>query len=613
MLNLEETDLLKKMTDLVIDDDREDILVSKTFQNLLATPYPTAKNKMVRFLDAEPLEEGSIEENCFIRNELGFLIIFVDPCELSYHNIENIISLDSLFQMQTKFKIEDYKRHEKYAIAKFDLTDHENILLSLDKFGLYTRPLNNIARGGERFIFSSEKLSEYLTNAIKNLNDKDLSDPAFMFVNYVFRYNKFRKGEKSFLSHFDTPFYDPIKKLYSKYTLILYLTEGKSDPNPVISFQNQKVRILEIKTGGKIRGIIFDQKYEHEGNSFIDNDKIFIRSELIYNFSADSLNYCELISKQFNIACYLTKQSLFKPELQKMASDYFNQIAEARLNLSKNKITTDILIFKSLKDLCFITNGFDYWFHKEIAIKDCAFITLLDSMNCKIKDFSGSFNTLTYDIVLDPEINSISEIYQYLEKHTKNKILLKKEFPNPKWQKKVLQPISYKTLEDQCCYTHYRNDDFYLKSRQVRMIYDKKVKENEARWEKIKNNYHLIIYDKEVYINSSKMEIIDNYILFAGNIPPVNFAACQSGELPEDFIISKTNKIKGYGNIPPIWFESTEKGHHLKIELFNSKFLRKLDTEMRDYEISKENYGKINSKDDEFESDYYRGVINSVL
>ena len=200
ILDKAERDLLLKMVDLV-DDQGEEPLVSKKINNIEATPSPTSRNKLVRFIDM-PDSETMIDQ-CFICNELNFLIVFVDPRELSYHNIENIINLDSLFDVQDKFKITNLKKIPDYDIYTFDMLDKSNKLLPLDKYGFYVQPLNKDSRGGERFIFQSETLSKSLTSCIKKyIKDKDLITPKFRFVNYVFRYNKFKPNDRKFFSHY---------------------------------------------------------------------------------------------------------------------------------------------------------------------------------------------------------------------------------------------------------------------------------------------------------------------------------------------------------------------------------------------------------------------------
>jgi len=415
LLSQGEKETLRKMVDLV--DPNDENIVYKTISNIDIAPYPTASHKMVRFIDEKADGENPILDECFVRNELGLLIGFVDPRELSFHNFENIINLDSLFKKKDHFSISNFQQHGDEEVYTFDLADNNNTLLSLDRYGLYTTPVNKLSRGGERFIFASQLLGKNITRALKNyIPHENLINSQFRFVNYVFRYNKFKPGDRKFTSHYDTPYHDPACRHYSKYTLLLYLTPGTVDP--VLSIDNCKLKISTIENNGLIKGVIFDQKYEHEGKSFIDSDKIFLRTELIYKYDSSAVPESNNeISRKFNIACYMTKQSMFIPELEKYASDCFNQVAQARLDLSKANLTQDILIYKKYKGISFITNGYDYWFLKPVSLKDASIVAILDYFNCKYET-NESFNKLTFDEVINVDINDICQVFKWLKHYS---------------------------------------------------------------------------------------------------------------------------------------------------------------------------------------------------
>jgi len=362
LLSEEEKELVKSMVDLIDPFDDDPDIVTKKVVNLDVTPYPTSKNKMVKFIDIST--EETLLDECFIRNELNLLICFVDPQDLSYHNFENIINLDSLFdENYDRFKITNMQKYKNADVFTFDMTDKSGMLKSLDQCGLYTQPLNKMSRGGQRFIFSSEILSKNLSESIvRYMKHPQLTNKKFRFVNYVFRYNKFKPGDKKFVSHYDTSYHNPSRKHHSKYTLLLYLTPGSADP--VLSFGDDQVQINSIDTKGGIKGIIFDQKYEHEGKAYIEGDKIFIRSELIYEYDDNEFTIDNEVSKKFNIACYMTKQSLFTPEVEKYSSDMFNQAAKARVSIAKNLNLPELFLYKRYKNTDFVTNGYDYWFQK---------------------------------------------------------------------------------------------------------------------------------------------------------------------------------------------------------------------------------------------------------
>eukprot|EP00340_Litonotus_pictus_P002091 CAMPEP_0170527406 /NCGR_PEP_ID=MMETSP0209-20121228/12875_1 /TAXON_ID=665100 ORGANISM="Litonotus pictus, Strain P1" /NCGR_SAMPLE_ID=MMETSP0209 /ASSEMBLY_ACC=CAM_ASM_000301 /LENGTH=634 /DNA_ID=CAMNT_0010817899 /DNA_START=637 /DNA_END=2541 /DNA_ORIENTATION=+ len=138
------------------------------------------------------------------------------------------------------------------GVYSFELKANEEVkssLLGLDNLGLYLAPSNNSQRGGRRFIFSSNLLSEALTKSIKGYltgitEDREAykkltEDPmtaslhknlsTFEYVNYVFRYNKFQPKDNKFSMHYDLPYYNKNKSQISVYTLLIYLTGGKND------------------------------------------------------------------------------------------------------------------------------------------------------------------------------------------------------------------------------------------------------------------------------------------------------------------------------------------------------------------------------------------------
>lgn len=168
-------------------------------------------------------------------------------------------------------------------------------------------------------IFSSIHLSNQLSNLFKN---HKVLGKDFVTVNHVFRLNHFTPSDAKFKSHFDTSFADKQRDYYSKYTLLIYLTGGKG--KNVLRIEDQSFDEID-----PMSCIIFDQKYEHEGNPYEDNDKIFIRTELIYKISVD---YDEKVASYFNKACYFTKESIINnsEEFKHYSSELFNKVAALR-------------------------------------------------------------------------------------------------------------------------------------------------------------------------------------------------------------------------------------------------------------------------------------------
>jgi len=604
ILNQDEKEILRKMVDLV--DPNDSSIIYKTINNLEVAPYPTASHKMVRFIDQEADGENPILEECFVRNELGFLIGFVDPRDLSFHNFENIVNLDSLFKVEEDFSISNFQKHEDNELYTFDLADKNSTLLSLDKCGLYTTPVNKLSRGGERFIFVSKLLGDYLSSALKKgIPDKDLINNRFRFVNYVFRYNKFKPSDRKFTSHYDTPYHDPARKHYSKYTLILYLTPGTAAP--VLSIDNGKLNIDTIENNGLIKGVIFDQKYEHEGKSFVDTDKIFMRSELVYEYSQKELSFDPDISRKFNIACYMTKQSVFNPELEKYASECFNQVAQARLNLATAKFTEDILISKKYHGIPFVTNGYDYWFQKDISLKTAAVMTLLDYFGGKFKDYNCSeYNEpeeLDFDSIEElKDIKDVKDIFKFLQdlnNPTSESINKKKG----DFEDVLVESLEYtsesimtntpafnkffKTLDrSECSFCPIKHP---TKSDIIEFL-EEKDDELGGEIEELKEEWTIFIFNNEIRIETQKIQINEQTITFNENIPTVNFASCQYDmenfdSYNLDKIPTKEVYVSGFANIPPIPYVIHDEGYHLKIELFNNGFVRNEEFEFTRYDI----------------------------
>ncbi len=133
------------------------------------------------------------DEKYFIRNELNLLVGFIDPQALSFHNFENIINIDSLFEKEKPlFETHLWNKHPKGELYTFKLkkVSSTNILSNLDKCNLYVVPINTSQRGGRRFIFNSTYLGDTLTDLFKSkdslFNEMKELTTNFEMVNYIF-------------------------------------------------------------------------------------------------------------------------------------------------------------------------------------------------------------------------------------------------------------------------------------------------------------------------------------------------------------------------------------------------------------------------------------------
>ena len=50
---------------------------------------------------------------------------------------------------------------------RFNIVDHDNLLMELHHMDLYSLPFNSLSRGGKRMIFSSLKLADILFDGLK--------------------------------------------------------------------------------------------------------------------------------------------------------------------------------------------------------------------------------------------------------------------------------------------------------------------------------------------------------------------------------------------------------------------------------------------------------------
>lgn len=234
--------------------------------------HPTKRHVMIRY---SHITKDIINYSYFINKYETLCYVFVDPMELSYNNFENILNLDHIlsgYKFYTDTKFIDTGNNNK--IIKLGLHDSYLKLLELDKLDFYLKPFDETARGGNRFIFKSQHLGDQISKIIKKIPNINKN---FVKVNDVFRYNKFLPGDGKFKTHYDTPYIDKYNNHYSIYTLLIYLTSEKD--TVMLNIDSEKIIIND----DCVTCLIFRQDQEHEGYPFKYKDKIFIRTELIYN------------------------------------------------------------------------------------------------------------------------------------------------------------------------------------------------------------------------------------------------------------------------------------------------------------------------------------------
>lgn len=563
LLNEEEKELVLNIASRLEDD-----ILNIQVNGIESSPYPTKTKKMSQWVERDLLED--FEENeliYFIQNKLELYLMFIDPSDLSFHNFENIIPFDSVSNdfKKSEFELSSIEKNEDKEVFKCELKGSRKDLLKLDSYDLYTSPFNQKSRGGKRFIFSSKQLAESLKDSILKSDLLKLkSFQGFQFVNHVFRYNKFACQDGKFKSHYDTPYYDSEARQYSKYTLLIYLTGGKGNP----AFKIGESWILE--TIPEFTCIIFDQGFIHEGQCFMDNDKIFIRSELIFtcykNFENDPL-----IGKIFNMACYMTKESIFHPELSEYVNNAFNHAAKMRRNIMEKNDLKEVYLLKQWDNIQFITNGHDYWFLSSIDKKVASILIILDYFGGKIGNLK--YKKLIYSKMITNKINSKVNPINFLIKNQSKKSTKEK-------LSKIIQdfdlgeeePIEYGSGSDkQCCGYHVQGPYFYPdKNEEVIAAYEK-------RFSNLKfDQYSVYLFDNKIKINMDDIHVYDDMIEFegTGTMNRINFAACWNDLSPKDYI-SETKKKVDVFSLPPIYYFEMEKGINYTIDMFQNDFIIK--------------------------------------
>jgi hypothetical protein len=450
-------------------------------------------------------------------------------------------------------------------------------------------PLNKATRGGERFIFHSALLSKALTGAVResSLLDKLAHGrlaQSFEFVNYVFRCNRFPPGNSTFSCHLDTPYYDKARAQISKYTLLIYLTAGKSDP----ALRVHDVDLDEIE---EMSCVIFSQKYEHEGNAFMEGEKVFLRTELV--FTDQNLNHDDRISPLFSEACYMTRQSSLDDTLTSYAHDCFERANSLHWAIEREAAEPPVYLHKHLRRMHFLANGYNYWFPKSdrVDLLDCAVIAVLDYFNCKID--GRPFNSLCRTQRIRKRFSKTEDIWAQLSKDKAKETWglkrlqetdiesLKQKTPSKPFVRREPYPGD-DTDEDEigeaCCPFHTRTTFDAWEDDVVHKVYESCFDFTR----KFLARVPLLVLDQELVINESHIKVVGDKIYFLegpnGNpISPINFAACWGDTIPEVFIA--LNELVGAPRllIPPLMWRKYDHGYQLVLDFFRNDWMVRVD------------------------------------
>lgn len=571
--------------------------------------HPSANFKMVKLIEGlDDVGVGHESESFFAQmmDTPKLFAVFVNPVELSFHNFENIIPLDRWIE----WKLED-EDHGGLSLSLDDARQVQanrevftcnlrgaacNMMKQLSSLDLYAAPLNKATRGGERFIFHSALLSKALSEAVRSsgvlskLAKSDLAS-SFEFVNYVFRCNKFAPGDAKFASHLDTPYYDRARSHVSKYTLLIYLTAGYNEP--VLRMND-----IEFNTIEEMTCVIFDQSYEHEGRPFIDSDKIFIRSELV--FKDKELGHNSQIASLFSEACYMTGQSIFDKGLESYAHECFERANSLHWAIEREATQPPVYFHKQFRGMQFMTNGYDYWFAKGNGVNaaDFGMIAVLDYFNCKIDGVP--FRSLCHTMTVRERFGSTEDVLAHLRmgqkakpealkrlKETDVESLIKKSSEDPFVKRDSLDDYSEDEDEDEdemesdpCCAFHcYRTFDAW-KDKDVESDY-------QMCWQYTRRKLFgvpLLVLNQELVVNESNIKIVGDKMFFLKDskgepLPPINFAACWSDLGPDSCITVDREISAPQLLIPPVMLHEFNNDYHLVLDFFRNDWMVRVDDE----------------------------------
>ncbi|KAK1756532.1 hypothetical protein QBC47DRAFT_343414 [Echria macrotheca] len=577
LLTDDECSLLVKLAEVLDDTSGVSII---EMQGMTISFHPTPSRKVAKFIEDLDTKLPSAEWIPFFAQVLGkprLFTVFVDAAELSYHNFENIIPLDSWVEDHTSHQPPSFTFDDVHPVQSpetdtwsINLTGPvKEILLNLAMLDLYVPPLNKSSRGGARFIFHSAILSRALTAAVRAsdlLNHlASVSSDGFAFVNPVFRVNKFSPSDAAFSAHRDTPYFDAARSHVSRYTLLIYLSAG-TNPDGVLQIDNSDSDVM-IDRVGEFECIVMDQRHSHTGRPFTNGTKLFLRTELVFHDTSVSRENYEAASL-FSTACYLTGPGVFDDEIAAYAHACFeraNALRWSQITTNQQHGQRGLFLYKQLGSTRWLTNGYDYWFphqdHTGDAIDqrknwiiDCAVLAVLDYFNAKLADH-GPFRLLCRTTTLRETITCTADAFRVISSreatptttspslssfsisapfHRLTTPDIAPLFHNPEQQKEFTKrprpswedsDDSDSDEEEGCCPAHTYRTFNAFHSADVAAEYTKCLGFCTHRL----RSAPILLLGNNITLNESQIERVDDKIFFYSDRPRttrINFAAC---------------------------------------------------------------------------------------
>jgi hypothetical protein len=446
-------------------------------------------------------------------------------------------------------------------------------LKELDKLDLWLPPFNKNQRGGKRFIFSSVRLAKILEKGLCGDASFLVRKKNFVGINPVFRMNKFEPGDESFKEHYDTPYYDPNTQVYSKYTMIIYLTEGFNNNPYILNFKNgPSINFISAKDC-----IIFKQSLKHTGYPYQENSKLFIRTELLYRMKTKIDN--PQITNYFNRAVYLTKQSIFQTELDQWANKCYEISNKLHYQLTKLELRTPVLqkIFTfSGSSVTYLTDGSDYYFptcetEPESYVKECALLAALDFTNALVNE------TLSFEKCCETKIigvRSVEDIWNHVQQINNVNRLGTSHIRNKKDAKKIDElkrvPYDVDPVAEiyECCGPDEHTQYDPKVCGEIIAFYNKTHK---SMLKEICSLPFLFL-GQRVIMNQNLIQTDERFVYISCNdkkIKPINFASCVSGASDPEAYLKTVQTFVGVSLlIPPIEYHVHRSGIKITIQLF---------------------------------------------
>ena len=625
--------------------DPDDTIVKKYIHlasGLHYSPFPTRHHLLPRLVQRnkgifDHSSKQLVQPDYAIFNEMfrkigyqgeKYVLAFVDPGELSYHNFENILPMDYYFDehksLNTTAFVESFVKHPRMDVYQGKLNQNiSDLILPLDNPGFYLAPFNSEERGGKRFIFRAQHLSDKLTKMIKDMEIPEFE--KFSHINPIFRLNNFTPSDNKFSYHYDTAYCSPRDNHLSRYALVIYLTKGKNDTDGVLDIQDQNhvFKLTETDVG---TCVIFSHKYNHQGIPYLDNNKLFLRTELVFNHEKSEMKSDPYLAKLFASSCYHLLKSLkfnddskVVQDIKQTSTQQFNLSNRARfnLNLAKKPMLEYRVWNMKLRDEMtdvFCTNGTDYYFDLGMKheltkeeIKYFVMITLIDYFNGKLLFSSGypsrggDPNKIEENIVQKPlvSIKEAKDEKELLKKYTevinKPENVFKRDYTyfengggnhihNGKYTTKEATQLEEEIIFDDDYDCADRYDNYHSSCGIEKISVEQFNAEFEEAYEK-EGLYHCVCIFDDIYVNKDCIKVnetsiqfdihgLDHGINFASYDPYYDRSMCKCDGNVMNLTDSKILYQKGKGfNLPTLSYEIVDNYIHIIIDMFNNDFI----------------------------------------